>query len=225
MGFSTVCHFVKSRWRKNPLQKLTSPRHQTPCCWRLRKISRAKHLRWCFFLKPRLQKIVDSPYATGDHPPQPEPSNQTFTKTSKPRQVPEAEFGEPGFIPPKKNPMVLVWMSTWDVFFFVWVMFFFSNSFCFGPHVFFFPVVWWFAYVYEGVMIAILWYWRFLPWWLDVNVECWTCFWWMIVPMPPRIPTTAGPPKSCQPHISQKGLRLPTCSILPWYLSKCGVAH
>ena len=102
---------------------------------------------------------------------------------------------------------------------------FFLQQFLFRPTCFFFPVVWWFAYVYEGVMIAILWYWRFLPWWLDVNVECWTCFWWMIVPMPPRIPTTAGPPKSCQPHISQKGLRLPTCSILPWYLSKCGVAH
>lgn len=71
------------------------------------------------------------------HPPQPEPSNQTFTKTSKPRQVPEAEFGEPGFIPPKKNQWC--WYGCrpgMSFFLFGWC--FFSPTVFVSAHMFFF---------------------------------------------------------------------------------------
>lgn len=164
--YSTYLPFSSSQGdEKNPLQKLTSPRHQTPCVvgWCFKKSKkRPSNFEMVLLFKTPLKTMVDSPYQLVSLPPTTtRPSNRPSPKLPSPRQVPEAEFGEPGFFtPPKKNnvllfvPVDLGWFFLLGWCFFLFQQFLFRHT-CFL--FFLFPVVWWwFAYVCEGVMIAIL---------------------------------------------------------------------
>lgn len=165
--------------------------------------------------------MVDAPYqrvSLHTH------NNQNLPTRPSPKlpnlgRFPKPSLGNLDLFHPKKTQWCWYGCRPGMFFFCLGDVFFFVSPpvFCFGAP-FFFPVVYGDSHTFMRELwlryCDTMWYWRCLPWWLMIGADA----------SPDS--DNCGTPKSCQPHISLKGTpRLPGCSVLPWYLSKCGVAH
>ena len=181
-----------SQGDENPLQKLTAPRHVTILLTLQKKIQGPSTFEMVLQLKPRLQKnrgfsISTGEFTTHNNQNLPIDLHQNFQTSAGSRS---RVWGTWIYSTQKETQMVLVWMSTWDVFVCLGDVVFVPTVFCFGAPFFF--------VCFRLCMVL-----RIRLW---VSYDCDTVIlcdtgdvfhdgWWL-VPMPPRIPTTAGPQKA-----------------------------